>query len=223
MSINIIERARLTGGTVNTPAIYEAVERVIVRRHPGRGTVLDVGCGRGELWAAIGSHFDHYVGADVLQHARLPANAEFHSINTETGRVPLDNACVEAVLSTETIEHVENPRAFFRELTRLAKPGGFVLVSTPNQLSLLSKMTLVLKNQFCMFQEGQGLYPAHITALVEMDLVRIARECGLIGIEIDFTHSGRIPGTARSWPKLPCFRGRAFSDNIIVSAFKPVP
>ena len=64
-----------------------------------------------------------------------------------------------------------------RQLTRVVKPGGVVIVTTPNQLSLLSKMTLVLKNQFNAFQSGS--YPAHLTALLEIDLVRMARECGL--------------------------------------------
>lgn len=75
------------------------------------------------------------------------------------------------------IEHLENPRAFIRVLVRLTKPGGWVFVTTPNQLSLLSQMTLMLKNQFNAFQEAPSLYPAHITALLEIDLIRITTEC----------------------------------------------
>ena len=45
-------------------------------------------------------------------------------------------------------------------------------MTTPNQLSLLSKMTLLFRGQFNAFQEGPGLYPAHRTALLEIDLLR---------------------------------------------------
>jgi hypothetical protein len=94
-----------------------------------------------------------------------------------------------------------------------------VVVTTPNQLSLLSKLTLVVKNQFNAFTERPGSYPAHITALLEVDLVRIARECGLVEVGIRYTDSGRIPGTARHWPRP--LGGRAFSDNVLLEARRP--
>ncbi len=123
------------------------------------------------------------------------------------------------VSSLETIEHLENPRRFVRELVRVLKPGGRIFISTPNQLSLLSKLTLVVKNEFNAFQEAAGLYPAHLTALLETDLTRMARECSLEEIEIHYTNQGRIPSRARSWPSF-C-RGRLFSDNVILAARKP--
>jgi hypothetical protein len=100
------------------------------------------------------------------------------------------------MVSVKTIEHLENPRSFMRrQLARLARPGGPAIVTTPNQLSPLSKTTLVLKNQFNAFQEKPGLYPAHLTALLEVDLLRIATECGLVRSTIRYTDSGRIPFT----------------------------
>jgi 2-polyprenyl-3-methyl-5-hydroxy-6-metoxy-1,4-benzoquinol methylase len=47
------------------------------------------------------------------------------------------------VVSIETIEHLENPRALFRELVRALRPRGLLLVTTPNQLSVLSKLSFV--------------------------------------------------------------------------------
>jgi hypothetical protein len=96
-----------------------------------------------------------------------------------------------------------------------------VIVTTPNQLSLLSKLTLVLKNQFNAFQEAPGLYPAHITALLEIDLIRIFTECGLTNIKTDFTNQGRLPFTPWHWPTRCGFQGRAFSDNVLCLGLKP--
>jgi SAM-dependent methyltransferase len=212
------ERARASRGA-SAAAIYRLVTRTIRTRHQGGGTLLDVGCGSGALWDAVGDHFDRYLGVDVVRYDGFPDRGTFLEADLEAGRVPWPDASADVVAAVETIEHLENPRAFVRELTRLARPGGLVVVTTPNQLSLSSKLTLVLKNQFGAFQEAPGLYPAHRTALLEIDLLRIARECGLADPAIRYTDSGRIPLTARRWP--PGLRGRAFSDNVLLEARRP--
>jgi 2-polyprenyl-3-methyl-5-hydroxy-6-metoxy-1,4-benzoquinol methylase len=212
------ERARASRGA-SAAAIYRLVARTIRdRRDGGGGTLLDVGCGAGALWEAVGGDFDRYLGADVVRYERFPPEGTFLEVDLEAGRVPWPDASADVVAAVETIEHLENPRAFVRELARLARPGGLIVVTTPNQLSLLSKLTLLLKGQFNAFQEAPGLYPAHRTALLEVDLLRIARECGLVDPTIRYTDSGRIPFTPRHWP-WP-LRGRAFSDNVLLSAKK---
>ena len=105
----------------------------------------------------------------------------------------------DVVCAVETIEHLENPRAFMRELVRLTKPGGWVIVTTPNQLSLLNKITLLLKNQFNAFQEAPGLYPAHIIALLEIDIIRITTECKQTNIKIHYSYWSRMPFTPWHW------------------------
>jgi SAM-dependent methyltransferase len=214
----VIERALETGGTSGDP-IYRLVSRVLRERRAKGGDLLDVGCGTGALWAYLADHIDRYVGTDAVRHQGFPEAAEFHQVDMDTGRIPLPDGCMDVVTAVETIEHVENPRAFVRELARLARPGGLVIVTTPNQLSLLSKLTLVLKNHFNAFAERPGLYPAHITALLEIDLLRIASECRLVDAAIYYTNSGRIPGTARHWPRP--LRGRSFSDNVLLACHQP--
>jgi SAM-dependent methyltransferase len=134
--------------------------------------------------------------------------------------VDLPDAVADVAVAVETIEHVENPRALARELCRLVRPGGYVVITTPNQLSMMAKMSLCLMNVFPAFKERPGSYPAHITALLEIDLLRIARECKLEDIAPIYTNQGRIPLTPRHWPSF--FRGRAFSDNMGIIGRKPL-
>ena len=47
----------------------------------------------------------------------------------------------------------------------------------PDDAAHRGKLSLVIKNQFNAFQDS--CYPAHITALMEQDIRRIAAECGL--------------------------------------------
>jgi 2-polyprenyl-3-methyl-5-hydroxy-6-metoxy-1,4-benzoquinol methylase len=211
-------RARLSEGC-SLPAIYAGVAAAVDAVHPSGGTLVDVGCGSGALWSVLRPAFARYVGVDIVRYDGFPTDAELVTGNLDDGPLPLADEYADVVASVETIEHLENPRAFMRQLARVVKPGGVVVVSTPNQLSLLSKLTLVLKNQFNAFQEAPGLYPAHLTALLEIDLLRIARECGLVEQTIHYTNSGRIPFTPINWPRW--LRGRLFSDNIILTARKP--
>ncbi len=101
------------------------------------------------------------------------------------------------------------------------------MVTTPNHLSLLSLLTLMTKGQFSQFQNGS--YPAHITALLEIDLVRIATECGLTNIGTDYSRQGRIVFTGRHYPQVVSrLFPRACSDNLLVvgqrqSHLKPQP
>lgn len=211
---HIASRARQSQGA-SSNAVYEMVATAIAQRHPGAGVLVDVGCGNGNLWSFVRDSFHRYIGVDVVRYDSLPDETEFIPLNLDTGKAPLADGIADVVCAVETIEHIENPRAFVRELVRLTKPGGLIIVTTPNQLSVLSKLTLILRNQFNAFQEAPGLYPAHITALLEIDLIRISTECKLKDIQIHYSNCGRIPYTPCHWSEYWGFHGRAFSDNIL--------
>ncbi|MGH7279985.1 MAG: class I SAM-dependent methyltransferase [Polyangiaceae bacterium] len=148
----------------------------------------------------------HYMGCDVVVYDRFPTDAwaSFRKIDLDVVPYDVPDASAALVLCVEAIEHVENPRALMRELVRIAKPGARVIVTTPNQLSVLSKLPLLTKNEFVAFQEAPGLHRAHITALFEKDLRRIASECG----DRNSLH-GLGPHS---------FTGRRFSYNVLLSA-----
>jgi SAM-dependent methyltransferase len=213
--LDVEARARLSAGQSTEAEIYEMVERALRAACPLGGTLVDVGCGTGRLWAAVQSYFQKYVGCDVVQYDAYPEGLDFVKVDLDTGRVPLPEGIADVAAAIETIEHLENPRALARELVRLAKPGGLVVITTPNNLSFLSKLTLVLKNQFNAFQDGS--YPAHITALVEADLRRIAAECDLTDIRVAYSLQGRIPGTPWHYPRwMSRILARALSDNVLI-------
>jgi 2-polyprenyl-3-methyl-5-hydroxy-6-metoxy-1,4-benzoquinol methylase len=206
-------RALQSRGT-SAAAIYQMAARAVQRA--GRCDVLlDVGCGSGALRGFVAHRIARYVGADIARYQDFSTDAEFYPVNLDRLPTPLTDGFADVVVAVETIEHLENPRALMREMVRLCRPGGWVVVTTPNQLSLASKASLLLKNRFVAFQDAPGLYPTHITALLEIDLIRIALECGLVDCAIFYSGSGRIPLTRWHWPSR--LRGRAFSDNLALS------
>lgn len=207
-------RARQSMG-ISDAAIYRMVAKALDGRHSSGGVLVDVGCGEGQLWPLMRDRFDRYLGVDAVRYQGFPAEAEFHQVDLDTGAVSLPDESADVVAAIEIIEHLENPRALMRELTRLVRPGGWVVVTTPNQLSLLSLLTLLIKQRFSAFQDVH--YPAHLTALLEIDLKRMAAECGLIDVNIAYSEQGRIVLTPLHYPAvLSRLFPRAFSDNLLL-------
>ena len=215
-------RALRSRGASSDP-IHARVEAVL--RHGGalrsRGVFVDVGCGGGSLWGRFRSDMDRYVAVDAVRYADFPEDGDLRLHDLDAGPVPVADETGDVVVAVETIEHVENPWAFVRDLARVTKRGGWVVVTTPNQLSLLSKATLVVKGQFNAFQDS--LYPEHRTALVSEDLRRLALAAGLSEPEVTYTQSGRIPGTGWHYPQvLSRALPSALSDNVVLVARRPL-
>jgi 2-polyprenyl-3-methyl-5-hydroxy-6-metoxy-1,4-benzoquinol methylase len=204
-------------------ASSDAIQRMVaaaVERHDIKGTrVFDVGCGHGALHVAIKDRFVEYHGLDAVRYSGFPEGGAFTRIDLDAEVWPVVPGSGDLVAAVETIEHLENPWAFVRQLAALAAPGGWLVVTTPNQLSLLSLLTLMLKRRFSAFQDTH--YPAHRTALLESDLQRIVEASGLEVIEFGYSVNGRIPLTGGHYPATVSRRWpRALSDNLMIVAKK---
>jgi 2-polyprenyl-3-methyl-5-hydroxy-6-metoxy-1,4-benzoquinol methylase len=212
-------RARMSLGSSND-AIYRMVFEALTERGVSGGRLVDVGCGGGALWGVLNSRFDRYCGLDAVRYDALAPDAEFRQIDLDSSTWPIAEGAADVVAAVETIEHLENPWAFVRSLVRIVKPGGWVVVTTPNQLSLLSLLTLFTKRRFSAFQDAH--YPAHRTALLESDLARTASAAGLESIGITYSLRGRMPLVAAHYPTaLARLFPRALSDNLMVIGRRP--
>lgn len=214
MSRELEQRARLSLGRSHQ-RIYQTVADVLAARGAG-GLLADIGCGTGDLWRALRGPFSGCIGVDAVRYDGLPDDVSFQPTDLDAARLPLPDAAVDAAAAVEVIEHLENPRAFVRELARIVRPGGWVVITTPNQLSALSLLTLVLKGQFSAFQDSS--YPAHRTSLLEIDLRRIMIECGLRDLVVTFTRLGRLPLSGWHYPDaMARLAPRRLSDNIVIA------
>lgn len=97
--------------------------------------VLDIASGAGYGTAMLLKYGCKVVGADydetLLENAlRLCDYKDF--IKADALDLPFDDASFDAVVSFETIEHVEDGRQFLSEMYRVLRPGGIFICSTPN-------------------------------------------------------------------------------------------
>ena len=211
--MNVEARARATLGA-SSDAIHRALVAEFDARGVRGGTLVDVGCGRGDLRRFLGNRFDRYVCLDVIAYEDRPGDVEFHLVDLDSADWPMLDVRADVVAAVETIEHLENPWAFVRALARIARPGGWAAVTTPNQLSALSLLTLAVKQRFSAFQDS--MYPMHRTALLASDLERAMTAAGFDAVAVAFTAHGRLPFSARHYPvSVAAACPRLCSDNVI--------
>ncbi len=123
----------------NAPAISDAqaIERLLDVSGAGPGLrSLDVACGPGLLVLAFARRVRLAEGVDVtpamLQRAReLQRSRGVHNVDWHLGdaeRLPFDDATFDIVTCRFAFHHFERPEGVLREMARVTRPGGCVLV-----------------------------------------------------------------------------------------------
>ncbi|CUR59908.1 putative Methyltransferase type 11 [metagenome] len=161
---------------------------VLAARLPGRGRVLDVGCGTGALVEAAPPGVEAVAVEPDPEMAEM-ATARLGVDVTVAGLpdLPFADDGFDAVTASFVLNHVEDPRAGARELARVGAPGGVVLAtiwgSTPPPQAVMWNELL----------DGAGaVRPPSPRLPVERDFDRSARGLGGILVEagLAVTHAG---------------------------------
>lgn len=106
---------------------------------PTGSRVLDAPCGAGGLSLALGRAGFEVTALD-LEPTAGPPRLERLVLADLNGRLPFVDARFDVVVSTEGLEHLEHAFGFLREARRVLRPGGRLLLTTPNTLSLRSRV-----------------------------------------------------------------------------------
>lgn len=120
--------------------------------------------------------------ATARAKARAADRATF--IVSDIQQMPFPEDAFDVVVSCETVEHVPDPQLAVRELARVLRPGGTLVLTTPNYLSTIGLYRLYLRLRGRRFTEvGQpikqltsiprsffwlrraGISPSHITSV----------------------------------------------------------
>ncbi len=189
----------------------------ILQNIENRGSLLDFGAGRGKFLEIISAlKFKNCTGADLMDRpTSLPSSTEWIQADLN-GSLNLEKESFDLITAIEVIEHLENPRAMIREFYRLLKPGGYILVSTPNNESIRAILALWFRGHFVSFLSKD--YPAHITALTSLDLQRIFTENNFSS-KFYFTNTGMAPGLKGiTWQDISFqfLKGKRYSDNVFI-------
>ena len=98
-----------------------------------KGKILDLGCGRGEMLNAFSHGGFEVYGADLDSDARelcRPHRVEVCDFENE--KITYDDNYFDYIFSKSVIEHLNNPLLVSKEIYRMLKPGGKIILMTPS-------------------------------------------------------------------------------------------
>jgi SAM-dependent methyltransferase len=125
-------------------AELSVIQRAVLRLVPSLGLcpgarLLDAPCGAGALTRSLAAAGCEVLGVDMEDGAADSLAERFSQADLEKP-LPFGDASFDAVLSVEGIERLENHFGFLRELRRILRPGGVLVLTTPNIASIRSRV-----------------------------------------------------------------------------------
>lgn len=146
-----------------------AYQHILKKHFMGR-QVLELGCGEGYGMELLSPHVETYVAVDKKRPSQVTFN---NQVLFKHCHLPLlagiDDNSFHTIICFQVIEHIENDGLLLQEIKRVLKPGGSLFLTTPNQLTSLTRnpfhireyqpaqMQALIANHFNT-QTVQGIY-----------------------------------------------------------------
>jgi 2-polyprenyl-3-methyl-5-hydroxy-6-metoxy-1,4-benzoquinol methylase len=175
---------------------------------PGR--LLDVGCGTGMFLQVARRRGWEVVGTELSRHGAATAARDGFRVHAgEVWEADLPPDTFDVVSCWHVIEHVTDPRRFLAECYRVMRPGGTLVLATPNLDDRIFRAAYLLARgrRARLFEPGER--ELHLFFFSASTLDRLAREVGFERVCMGFDRGAAATGgkiavneIARAWYRL---------------------
>jgi 2-polyprenyl-3-methyl-5-hydroxy-6-metoxy-1,4-benzoquinol methylase len=130
---------------------------------PG-GRIIDVGCGCGHFLNSIGSQWTSIYGVDIVDVYKSRGDVKPLIYTRELVNIGFSSGFFDAVILYHVIEHVKDPVSLIKEIRRILKDNGVLLLGTPNFGSWVARRfgnnfrLLHDKTHICLFDKDSMVY-----------------------------------------------------------------
>lgn len=180
-------RSRLVPGLENSHITYARILQQVVTPE---ATWLDLGCGHSLVPDWLPEQPTQLEGLAYGVDADLRSLESHrglrHRVAGDVHRLPFTDAAFDVVTANMVIEHITDPPALFRELHRVLRPGGRLLIHTPNARGYTTRAARVVPEplkavcaRIIQQRHVEDVYPAYYRANTREALERAARSAGL--------------------------------------------
>jgi methionine biosynthesis protein MetW len=114
-----------------------------------KNRILDIGCGDGSFILKFRKDCETF-GVDISQSAVKMAKEtgiSAYEVDVSSQRLPFQDEYFDIIYMGDVIEHLTNPDHAIKEVTRVLKQNGFLVLSTPNLAYWLNRLLLLLGKQ----------------------------------------------------------------------------
>lgn len=123
---------------------HDELYRELIERHLRPGArLLDAGCGRYLRFCREFAGIADVVGVDLERSFETDNRHRPFAVRADIGRLPFASDYFDMVISRSVVEHLEDPPRVFREFFRVLRPGGKVIIVTPNKYDYVSVIAAV--------------------------------------------------------------------------------
>ncbi len=192
---------------------FDRTYEVLQKLHPGKGHVVEVGSSLGFLLRRFLDDGWQATGVDPWQEVpfftREVQGFDTIPLTLEQARLPAESADV--VILLHVIEHVPDPLATMREIWRVLKPGGHMVLETPRYDTLMFR--LMGRRERSLRMDG------HIYFYTDRTLKESFEKAGFT--EVETRHVGRSLSAERFiWNAANILRRPGFTDRATAAARK---
>lgn len=114
--------------------------------------ILDIGCNDGFIGFKLLKNGNDVYGVDLVKRDVQRAKKrgmKARVVDVEHQQFPYPQNCFDGILFTDVIEHIFDTDLILEKIYRILKPGGFLIITTPNVCSLARRLMLLFgKNPF---------------------------------------------------------------------------
>ena len=178
-----------------------------LRRLAGPGQLLDVGCATGVFLDEARHGGYHGVGLDLMPQAIAYARSRF-AIDARLGRLEdmgFRSGEFHVVSLFQVVEHVTDPVDLASQVARVLKPGGLLLVTTPDRHGLLAR--IMHRRWFEYYNEE------HVTFFTSGSLRQLLSDAGFSVLRLS-TEFGRVLSLSYAGNRLSDFY---YTDHSVLS------